>query len=163
LIDQELSRLEGNIRKDGIDQRINTLLSKLEIFSVKLNVGDSPVTYTIYRNNAKENTIAKAQLYDIIVSMVISTLFKPLKKSELRLGCLGYGFLTDELFPHIAESIQNQPILEADAIKERVLSYLANMKGIDERILADINSMKEVYRQKYILTDTELDPYQGMV
>ena len=163
LIDQELSRLEGNIRKDGIDQRINTLLSKLEIFSIKLNVGDSPVTYTIYRNNAKENTIAKAQLYDIIVSMVISTLFKPLKKAELRLGCLGYGFLTDELFPHIAESIQNQPIPEADEIKERILSYLAFLKNIDESIFTDINSMKEVYRQKYILTDTELDPYQGMV
>jgi hypothetical protein len=163
LIDQELFRLEGNIRQDGIDQRINTLLSKLEIFTVKLNVGDSPVAYTIYRNNAKENTISKAQLYDIIVSMVISTLFKPLKKDELRLGCLGYGFLTDELFPYIAESIQNQPITEAGVIKERVLSYLANMKGIDERILADINSMMEVYREKYILTDTELNPYQGMV
>jgi hypothetical protein len=162
LIDQELSRLEGNIRQDRIDHRIDMLLSKLKINSLRLDISVSPEIYSIYANNAKEAAISKAQLYDIIVSMVISTLFKPLKKDELRLGCLGYGFLIYELFPHIAGSIQDQPIPDADAIKERILLHMETLKGLDEYILTDVNSMKEVYRQKYILTEKEMDPFQGM-
>jgi hypothetical protein len=163
LIDQELSRLEGNIRRDGLDQRINSLLLKLKFFRLKPNADDS---YSIIQIDdldvIKRGTIPKKQLYDIIVSIVISTLFKPLKKDELRLGCLGYVFLTGELFPHIENSILDLPVPDADSVKKRVLSHLASLKGIDENILADINSMKEIYREKYILTEAELDPYKGM-
>ena len=163
LIDQELSRLERNIRQNGLDQRINELLSKLEIFKLEPNAGDS---YTIFQitelEDIKYSTISKKQLYDIIVSMVISTLFKPLKKDELRLGCLGYVFLTGELFPHIENSILDLPVPDADSVKKRVLLHLASLKGIDDSILADINAMKEIYREKYILTEAELDPYKGM-
>lgn len=167
LIEQEFFRLEVFIRNNEIDTRIKTLLSKLVVFYLKPNMGDSVSTYIIYRvderENIKENTISKIQLYDTIVSMIISSIFKPLKKDELRLGCLGYGFLTEELFPHIEKSIQDQPVPEMDVIKKSVLSHLADLKEIDESILADIDLMKKIYREKYILTDAELYPFRGMV
>lgn len=162
LIANEFSHLERNIRENEMDRRVDVLLSIIKLIFIKPNASDLSGTYLIYRNNVEEIPISKKQLYDIIVSMVISSLFKPLEKDELRLGCLGYGYIIEKLFPHIAESIQKQPIPEADLIKERVLSDLAILKGINESILADINSMKEIYRKKYILTETELNPYQGM-
>jgi len=159
-IDKVLSNLEGNIRQDGIDQRVNALLSKLETLKLEQNSDYYDIVFRIDPlEDVKQETISKKQLDDIIVSMVISTLFKPLKIDEIRLGCLGYGYLTAELFPHIENSILELPVPDAAAYKKRVLTHLASLKGIDESIRMDIDAMKEIYREKYILTEAELDPY----
>lgn len=162
LIDQELSHIEEIIRREGLDQRINSLALKAENFSLKQNADK---TYTIFNSDerglTKRGTIPKKELDNIIVSMTISTLFKPLKIDEIRLGCLGYGSLTAELFPYIENSILVIPVPDADSVKKRVISHLADLKGIDENILADIDAMRKIYQKKYILTDAEMDPYKG--
>jgi hypothetical protein len=165
LIDLDLQRLDSIIRRSEIDQRITAIVSKQSTLYLKPE-GDSHDSYEIYRCDEiraiRENAITKNKFEDIVTSMIISTIFKPMKKDELRLGCLGYGFLVDELFPHIEKSIYEKPIPESDEIKKRVLKNLSSLKAIDESILKDIISMKDAYRDRYILTDAELDPYQGM-
>jgi hypothetical protein len=166
LIDQEFSRLESNIRTTEFDLRVKELLKKTK-FRKKNPYSPTPddLYEFIYWDELTEiqvGSIQKRRLYDIIVSLMISGIFKPLKKDEFRLGCLGFGFLTQELFLHIEKSLQEKPVPESDTIKQKIQSHLTNLNEIDEKILADINTMKEAYRKKYILTDAELDPYQGM-
>lgn len=166
-IDREFFRLENNIRTTEFDTRAGELLRDTN-YHYKKSDGDAPDdTYDFFcwdeLLEERVGSIRKSHLYDIIVSLMISGIFKPLKKDEFRLGCLGFGFLVQELFPHVEKLLQEKPVPESDKIKQKIQSYLANLTAIDECILADINSMKEAYRKKYILTDAELDPYQGML
>jgi hypothetical protein len=165
-IDLDLQRLGNLIRQAEIDQRITAIVSKQNTFFL-VPSSESPESWDIYKYDEivpfRENAITKNELEVIVTSMIISTIFKPLKKDELRLGCLSYGFLIDVFFPHIEQSIHEKPIPESEEIKKRVLKNLSSLKAIDESILKDIISMKDVYRDRYILTDAELDPYQGMV
>lgn len=154
-INQELSSLEKNIRTDAFDKRVEYLLSKLTTTLKSV----SPNAYAIYRNVTPEDTILKSQLYSIITSMLIETVLKPLQQDEYRVGCLGYGLLVKELLPLIDESIRLQPIQEAGAIKQRITGLLEILKNLDELIISDIESMKGVYREKYTLTEKELNPY----
>jgi len=161
-INQELSHLENNIKTDEFDKRIEHLLSKATTLSLKQRNDAPPESYTIYRNNSQEGTITKIQFHSIITSMLIETVLKPLDQNDYRVACLGYGSLTRDLLPLLDESIRNQPIRDADAIKGRILELLEILKKLDELIIADIESMKGVYREKYTLTEKELDPYRGM-
>jgi hypothetical protein len=161
-INSELSRLENIIKTDGFDKRVEHLLSKATTLSLKQRNDAPPESYTIFRNNSQEGTIPKIQFHNIITSMLIETVLKPLDQNDYRVACLGYGPLTKELLPHLNESIRNQPIQEADTIKRRLLELLEILKKLDESIIADIELMKGVYREKYTLTEKELDPYRGM-
>lgn len=164
-IDRKLYFMEKYIKQNENEARIKKILLKLRTFSIERDVNNEKnlIIYKTDENRKiKVNTIPKIKLQDIINSMIISAIFKRLKKNEFRLGCLGYSDLVNELFPQIANSIFDQPLPESEIIKKQILSNLTNLKELDESILTDIISMKEIYGKKYILTDAELDPYQGI-
>jgi hypothetical protein len=138
-IDRKLFFLEKNIKQNDNEARITKILLKLGTFSIKPDTKDKKI-FVISKND-EFKSISKIKLSDIINSMIISTIFKRLKKDEFRLGCLGYGELVSELFPHIANSILDQPVPESEIIKKHILSNLATLKIIDESILIDIKSM----------------------
>lgn len=166
LMERDFFRLEHNIRTTEFENRVKVLLSKTKYEFNKFDSDDPNDVYEVcywdeYVKN-REGFIQKRYLCDIIVSLIISGFFKQLKADEFRLSCLGYGYFVRELFTHIETSLQEIPVPESGEIRQKIQSHLTSLKEIDECILTDINSMKEAYRKKYILTDAELDPYKGM-
>jgi hypothetical protein len=76
-------------------------------------------------------------------------------------GYLGYEKWVKDLYPHIVDSMKSLSVPEINRRIELIFDDLNDLDLIDRMILEDVKSLKELYREEYILTDNELTPFYG--
>jgi hypothetical protein len=158
----ELIKLEKIILNDNFHERITNLFMKLPEYSLIQDFLDAEDIFVTYFDGTNTNKITKPDLYNIIVGMMISLIFDPMKPDNEISGFLGYHKVIQDLHSHIIRTLKDQPIQEIDRIINCILGDLNEIKLIDEDILSEIKSLKEFYRKEYILTEDELNPFSGI-
>jgi len=155
----ELSKLENKILNDNFHERITDLFIELPEYSLKqddLNSNDIFVTYFDGTGTIK---IPKPDLYNIIIGIMISLIFDPSRPDPEMSGFLGYQKTIQDLHPHIIDTLKDHPIHEADRNIGYIFGDLNELESIDKDILSNIESLKKFYREDYLLTENELNPF----
>lgn len=112
------------------------------------------------KSGEKIATISGEELNIILESLIVSSLFKPLREKDPRLGFLGFQFLTDDLSLKVSMILKDKPIPQADSIVHSVTEHLQSLLIMDEIIDADIEKIRQILRDEYTLTEQELYPYK---
>jgi len=155
----ELSKLENKILNDNFHERITDLFIELPEYSLKqddLNSNDIFVTYFDGTGTIK---IPKPDLYNIIIGIMISLIFDPSRPDPEMSGFLGYQKTIQDLHPHIIDTLKDHPIHEADRNIGYIFGDLNELESIDKDILSNIESLQKFYREDYLLTENELNPF----
>lgn len=157
----ELSLLASSIKQNGLSHRLEYLLSKLTKYRMVSDGYAMEPAYTIYEADQQLCSLTYSNLSEIVTSLLISTIIKPLEKDESRQGTLGYIDLTNEFIPYLSDSLKDQPVPNSGSIKDNILRQLEILKDVDRQIVIDIDSIKNEYEIRYTLTKDELDPNRG--
>jgi hypothetical protein len=161
-VDQQLQNLLKEIEESHYEKRREILFAKLNRFRMTVEVDDKGDLEPFFHDIIETNTLTEEVVDPILKSMIISTLFKPLKKEDFRLGGLGFSTLTKELYDKIPEFLKSDPVPNSDHIIKSIKSLLDSLKILDENMLRDIKRIKDIYREIYSLKESELNPPQGL-
>jgi hypothetical protein len=161
-VNGELNYLEKKILNDNFPERIMNLFSKLPKYSLKSNESDNEDIFVTYFDGTGSIGISKFVLYDIITGMMISLIIQPSKLAQDISSYLGYQQLVIDLYPHIVNSLNLQLIPDIDYHIRAIVGDLNELDFIDKIIIQDVISLKELYRESYILTDNDLNPFSGI-
>ena len=161
-IDQKLQNLLKEIESSHYDKRREMLFASLNSYRLISEKNENGDIELFFYDIVDNNRISKEVIDPILKSMMISTLFKPLKREDFRLGGLGFSTLTKELFENMPELLKNDPVPNSDDILTSIKSLLDTMKILDENMLRDIKRIKDIYREIYSLKESELNPPQGL-
>ncbi|MDP2797392.1 MAG: hypothetical protein Q8N94_07785 [Methanoregula sp.] len=159
-----LHRFTDEIDQSHFDKRVVDLLIntgyEIEIQEQKstkpLGRFETPEDYVENKKITKEKTGI------IIKSLIISTLFKSLKKDDPRLIWIGEGEIPTKLFSKISQHLLNDPIPQCTEIKQSIEDDLASLSDLDNKILKDIENLKEIYQAIYAIKECDLNPSQGI-
>jgi hypothetical protein len=157
----ELSYLERKILNNNFHERITNLFMELPEYSINQNDLNADISVAYSDGNGTIN-ILKSDLYNIILGMMISLIFNPARPDHEISGYLGYHKLIQDLYPHIIKTLEDQTIQEADRNISYIFGDLNELESIDKIILSDIESLKKFYREDYLLTENELNPFFGI-
>lgn len=161
-VDKSLQTLVKEIEESHFDKRRDALLAKLNQSRVTFEINDNRDLEAFYHNIIDKNNLTDEIVDPILKCMMISTLFKPIKKDDFRLGGLGFSTFTGELYDKIPEFLNSDPVPNSDDILRLIKSLLDSLKILDENILGDIKRIKDIYREIYSLKESELNPPQGL-
>ncbi len=158
----ELENLEKKILNDNFRKRITNLFMKLPEYSIKQDDSENSDISVTYFNGTGTINIPKPDLYNIIIGMMISLIFDPSRQDHEMSGFLGYQKTIQDLHPHIINTLKDQPVREADRNIGYIFGNLNELESIDKDILSNIESLKKFYREDYLLTENELNPFSGI-
>jgi len=142
-----------------LEKNRSVFLEKLDSIRIEEESGQQFLSVR-KKSGEKIATISNEELNIILESLIVSSLFKPLRERDPRLGFLGFQFLTDDLSLKVPMILKEQPIPQSDVIVHSVTEYLQSLFIIDERIHTDIEKIRQVLREEYTLTEQELYPYK---
>jgi hypothetical protein len=154
----ELYFIEKKIVGDHLPERIVSLFSKLPDYT--LNPGESG-SEDFFISDNEGSSISKSGLYDLVTGIMISLMIDSSRSVEEISGYLGYQKWIKDLYPHVVESMKSLSVPEINRRIELIFGDLNELDLIDKMILEDVKSLKELYREDYILTDNELTPFYG--
>ena len=161
-IDQKLRMLITEIEESHYTQRREDLLAKTDRFKIISESSENGGPLFFFQDHIGNYRLSEDNVDNILKSMLVSTIFKPLKKDELRLG-LGFSTFTGEIYDKIPDILAKDPIPKSEKIKKSIEELLHSLKTLDENILGDIKYVKEIYREIYTLKESELNPPQGLL
>jgi archaellum component FlaC len=161
-IDDTLRRFTDYIDQSHFDQRISDLLDNTG-FKIADPVESFKAMGKISVSVVELNTITKEKAGDILKSLIISTLFKPLEREDPCLIWIGEGGFSTKLYNKISQHLINDPIPQSAEIKQSIENDLVSLKNLDDKILKDIGKLKEIYQEIYRLKESDLNPPQGMI
>ncbi len=150
-----MGEIEEIIEKSGLNRIIEVLFSKDIPIQRRARIGGDP--FELYQDeNNYIGLVTQKKLEEITISMLISSLFKPLRVDEFRVECLGYSQLTQEFLPDIEEILKGLPNQEIAPYIKRIETLLDVLKETNQSILADIIALRNVLKDRYYLTESEM-------
>ena len=97
-------------------------------FRILYETNDNGKLEPFFHDVIDKNRFTEDVVDNILKSMIISTIFKPLQKGEIRFGCLPIQTLVQELYDKIPEFLVKDPIPQSDEIKASILGLLSSLK-----------------------------------
>jgi hypothetical protein len=164
-IDEVLYRFADDLDQSHFDKRVDDLLDSTDfkiIIQLPESTGLPEDLGRVSRSVLESNTITKTKAGNIIKSLIISTLFKPLEKNDLRLVWTGDFGLTTKLYGKISQHLINDPVPHSAEIKRSIESDLASLESLDKRILVSITMLKVIYQEIYSFKGSNLNTPQGI-
>jgi hypothetical protein len=162
-IEDTLHRFTDEIDRSHFDKRVADLLIDT---GYEIAIQAQKSTEPLDRFNTPEGyvetkKITKEKTGIIIKSLIIPTLFNPLKTDDPRVTWIGEGELPTKLFSKIFQHLKNDPIPQCTEIKRSIETDLASLRDLDNKILNDIEKLKEIYQAIYAIKECDLNPSQG--
>lgn len=151
-LNEQIKTLTRRIENSNLKENMVNLFSELHFCKVsQIEEEKSSITseHGLYGNISHED------LQNIIISMIVSAIFHPLEKSDLRLGGLGFTDFVEELKPHI-NSLITQYHADNWPEKVEIEKLLDKLSVLDIESEKKIKKIIEIYRNEYYFTDCEL-------
>lgn len=156
-INEILQDLVKEIEKSHYNKRRDDLLANITRFQILQEMNEKGETKLFFNDIIGNSKISEENVDNILKSMIISTLFKPLEKNEFRLNCLGFGEFSGLFYNKIPEFLNKDPIPDSEKAIGLIKEYLFFLKTRDANILGDIKQLKNIYRSIYRLKESELN------
>lgn len=152
---ESISGIERIIEESDLNEIIGVLFSKDISIERKPQIGGESYELYLGENNSI-GVITQKKLEEITISMLISSLFKPLKSDEFRIGSLGYSQLTLEFLPYMGEMLRRLPDPKIAPYVQRIDILLDILENTNSAILADTNTLRNILKDRYYLTESEI-------
>ncbi len=161
-ITEAIGSIEKIIEESNLNEIIKVLFSKEISIKRKPRIGGDP--FELYQGeNNFIGVVTQKKLEEITISMLISSLFKPLMTDEFRVGSLGYSQLTQEFLPHMEEMLKRLPDREIVPYIQRIDDYLDILKRTNYVILTNSNALCNILKDRYSLTESEMKSYSDII
>ena len=158
---QELSHkmrsLETELDHQFIQPNYPELLSKGPGLRVQTQSTETGSTYQIYRGDRKVEPFFESWMKRSIQNIFIVKIFKPQENPANHVISYISNLFLEDLNTYIQTLLENNHETKIYEIQQRIVQDLHALKNTDEQILKQIQEMKIIYRDMFLLTATELD------
>lgn len=154
----KMSLLETEIETQFIQPNYPNLISKIPGWTVQVQSSVTGPTYQTYRENRKMDLFYEVMMKKSISNLILRKLFESIESPSGYVMSLISDLILEDFNNNIRILFEQNRYEKFYEIKKEIDQDLTTLKATDELILNQVQEIKAIYRDMFLLTSTELEP-----